>query len=324
MPEPSAGRAGVVRKVSVAVAAAVSSIAVLVGCTAEGMGAGLPGESPPVGEVSDAPPPQPYDIFLGEELGLVEFVQMSLRDRCLADAGYPQNLAASTGRSPEDVAIGLQVSARDFGLRGEEEARRLGFGEDSPGSPARIVSFDPSYDANLERCADQAWERLGADAEQAYLAYYDLLNQLLPYRMEAEEEWPEDLPVRMYDCMAGKGFRIDREAFLASPAYTSFGVTLGSGERGTEEEWAPENDAGTVQVGPAIPPRRYTPTPEESALAVAWTQCIRDTGVGQELLDIALQVQQRYVDRFEARITELNAQLEQVARTATELLAEVG
>lgn len=275
------------------------------------------------GAASEVEPPQPFDIVLGEELGLIEFVQMRLQHRCLADAGYVQNLEQSGELRPTDVTIDLRISLRDFGLRSEDEARRKGFGSDHPGEPARVVSFDPSYEANLERCSREAWDRLDDEAETAYAAYSDLINQLLPYRAEVDAEVPSDQPVRMYDCMVGNGYQVDRDAFLASPSYTTFGVPMGSLEPAPARDWAPEEEPGTVQVGPAIPPRRYTPTQEESALAVAWVQCLDETGVAQERLDVALDLQQRYVDRYESQIVALNEQLEPLARAAAGLLAEV-
>jgi hypothetical protein len=274
------------------------------------------------GGATEALPTQPYDTLRGEELGLIDFAQRRLRDQCLADAGYPQNLEASADSQPGDAFEGLRFTVRDFGPTSEDEARRLGFGADFPGEPARIAGYDPSYGVNLERCDDQAWERFGDDAEEVYAAYLDLFNLLAPYRAELEHEVPEDLPSRMYDCLVDHDYRTDRESFLAEPSYTQFDVPLGTVEHGPEEAWEPDPNSATVQVGPAIPARRYIPTPEESALAVAWYQCLEETGRVAAFFDAAVRVQQRYVDRYETQITELNDRLEPIVRAAAELVGE--
>ena len=50
--------------------------------------------SPPAATGTRMPaqlPPQPFEILLGVEWDLVDRTQMTVRDECLAQAGYPQN-----------------------------------------------------------------------------------------------------------------------------------------------------------------------------------------------------------------------------------------
>src|SRR6266581_1398030 len=58
-----------------------------------------------------ARPAQPYDILHGVDLGLVDFAKQRVFDKCLADAGYPQNKAAFTNKRPGNPLDGLVVSA---------------------------------------------------------------------------------------------------------------------------------------------------------------------------------------------------------------------
>jgi hypothetical protein len=316
-------RVGAPRRVLLAVltiVAATATATATAGC----------GASPPVADSASnqnsrptVRPGQPFDVLLGKESSSIELVRLRIRDRCLADAGYPQNLDNFGSWRPPDPFEPLLVSARSFGPISEEEARRLGFGVDYPGEPARIVSFDSGYDTNLERCEKQAWGRLGNDAKQTMSQYMDLFNLLAPYRYEVDREVPADLPVRLYDCMVKKNYRADREAFLKTPNYTLFDVQFGSVQQGPEEGWQPANRPGTVQVGPAIPPRRYTPTPAEAQLAVAWFQCSKETGRVEAQLAAAFVVQRRFLDRYESRITELNNKVRTLARAVADLLATI-
>lgn len=303
------------RRLSLALLIAVFAAA---GC-AEDSGAS-PVEPGPGNGGATGIPSQPFDILLGGEYNTVEQAHQQIRNRCLADAGYPQNLELFGLWRPPDPFEGLKVSARSYGPTSEDEARRLGFGMDSAGEPARIVSFDSGYDANLERCSTEAWVELGPQAQETMANYMDLFNLLGPYRLEVE--LPEDLPAKLYDCMVGKGYQTDREAFLSMPSYRNYDVQLGSLEHGKEEAWQPKNEPGTVQVGPPIPPRRYKPTAAEVDLAVAWFQCDQQVGWVQAQMAAAFAVQQRYVDRYEAQITELNAQLAALARTAAALASQ--
>ncbi|HEV2784582.1 MAG TPA: hypothetical protein VGX25_34805 [Actinophytocola sp.] len=263
-----------------------------------------------------AEPKQPFDVILGQQVGLIGYAQLKIRDRCLADAGYRQNLDARVAR-PEDPYDFLTVSARDFGPTSEDEARRLGFGNHTGGEPARVVSTDANFDKAAERCAERAWTELGPEARRTLMSYTDLVNTLAPYRHDVDAELPDDLPARMLECMAGRGYHVpDRAAFLKTPNHRLFGVTYGRADSGPEESWQPVRKPGTVEVGPAIPPRRYTPTPEESALAVAWFHCGRSTGKIEAQLAAVQRVQARYVEKYGTWIDELNPRIEELARRA--------
>ncbi len=289
---------------------------ILTGCTAESTPA--VGTVPPADEVSEpSEPGQPFDIILGRQVGLIDHTHMKIRDRCMAEAGYRQNIDTAPTR-PEDPFSFLTVSVRDFGPTSEEEARRAGFGSDTQAAPARVVSTDANFDKAADRCADQAWNEFGPGARQAVTDYSDLVNALAPYRKEIDAELAPDLPAKMFDCMAERGYRApDREAFLKTPRHQLFGVAYGRLDGGAEDAWKPVRKPGTVEIGPAIPVRKYTPTPQESELAVAWFHCGQKTGRTAAQLAAVQEVQQRYVDEHQTWIDELNPVIEELARRAS-------
>ncbi|HEU5470660.1 MAG TPA: hypothetical protein VFV67_08400 [Actinophytocola sp.] len=259
---------------------------------------------------------QPFDIVRSEQVGLIDHAQQRIRNTCLADAGYPHDRDHHLAR-PQDPFGFLTVSARDFGPTSEDEARRTGFGRDFGGEPARVVSTDPNYDAASERCAQLAWDRLGPAAREVRTAYSDLVNALAPYRRDVDAELPADLPGKLMNCMAGRGYAVpDQDAFRKTPSHRLFGIAYGHLETGAEETWEPVRRPGTVEVGPAIPPRRYIPTPAESELAVAWFHCGRETGRVDAQLAGVQRVQARYVEKYRTWIDELNPKVEEMARHA--------
>jgi hypothetical protein len=282
---------------------------VVVGCGADPVPSAPPGSEAPEAK-------QPFDIVRSEQVGLIGHAQQRIRNKCLADAGYPYDRDNLPVRPQHPFAF-LTVSARDFGPTSEDEARRSGFGRDSVGEPARVVSTDPNYNAASERCAQLAWSRFGADALDVLTSYGDLVNALAPYRRDVDAELPADLPARLTDCMTARGYTApDRAAFLKTPSHRLFGIPYGHSETGPEEGWEPVRRPGTVEVGPAIPPRQYTPTPEESKLAVAWFHCGRDTGRVDAQLAAVQQVQARYVEKYRTWIDELNPKVEELAHRA--------
>ncbi|MEV8518076.1 hypothetical protein [Dactylosporangium sp. NPDC051484] len=262
---------------------------------------------------------QPFDIVLGDKVGLIDYAVQRMRDTCMQAAGYPQNLQAIPDR-PSNPYQSLTIKAQDFGPVTEDEARRLGFGHDTQGEPPRVVSFDPNYDLNLDRCKKSAEEKLGTDARETRQSYNGLVNDLLAYRREVTDNVPADLPEKTLRCMESKGYTVaDRAEFLKKPQPQRFGVKFGVLDSVPEVTWTPPQVPGTVQVGPAIPARKYRPTAEESALAVAWFRCGEETGRIKHMVAAASALQLRYVEKYQDRLGELNPKIEALARNAAAL-----
>lgn len=266
---------------------------------------------------------QSFDIFLGQELGLVEYAIRKIRNKCLAKAGYPQNLNGMLA-APTRTFPNLVITERSFGPTSEGEARRFGFGRDAPAQPARVVSFDPGYDKSLARCEEDAKAAIGADVQRVIDAYIDLGNKIqAEYQAHLLKKIGEAKPhvnQELLDCMSTKKYvPTDRSAFLEEPDPKLFGIRFGDLENGGDN-WEPKRVKGTVQVGPPVPAIRYVPTAQESALAVAWFQCRRSTGLSAALHKAASDVQADIVSRHEVQFEELNPQLQTMSRRALTLI----
>jgi hypothetical protein len=288
---------------------------------------GAPNAGPDGGRQLPVGAKRSFDLYLADKAALLGRSMRGMRNRCLAEAGYPQNLRVSAIQSSDsgDEPALDSVSPRMFGPTSDEEARRKGFGRDAPVEPGQVVSFDPNYDRSLETCQQEAWATIGQEAKDVSVGYLDLRNKLSG---EFTNKYGELVRQRMDGLLrkqlacierGGKG-PIRREEFLRGVELKEigrvFGVPLGRLE-GSDPTWAPARIQGTIQVGPPTPARRYVPTSQEADLAVVWFRCSRE--VVDVLLPIAEQVEREVVDRHEAEFAELNPKLEQLARRAAEL-----
>ncbi|MBL6278397.1 hypothetical protein JMF97_19745 [Micromonospora fiedleri] len=290
------------------------SLVLTAGCTSE------PGDVSDAPTIPSDPAEQPYDLFLGEQLGIVDYAQRKVRNQCLAEAGYRQNLEVMAAK-PHNPFGHLIVTARSFGPTSVEEARRLGFGREFPADPPAIISTDPAYDAASEACDRKAWHRIGKDAARTYREYFALGNKLEgPLQAAQDIELPADLTTKLIACLAEQGYRLDDPGqFLKRPLPELFGVELGDfSQEGAQ--WQPNKRPGTVEVGPTRGPLRYDPKPEESKLAVAWFTCRQRTDLTRYQLDAAHKVEDEVVKQNETSFVELNPKLEALARTAAELI----
>jgi hypothetical protein len=277
----------------------------------------------PAGEPESTPPASmSFNMLQGADLATIDLSVRLIRNRCMATAGYPQNLEHMSTR-PQNPLSPILASARGFEPESEQAARQNGFGWDVAAQPARIVSFNPEYDSALERCTNTAWRFLGGEA--ALRNYYDygvLVNAIvMPFSEEVERRIPGDVPAKMYDCMSGRGYEAaDRETFLTRPdPRTSFGVPLGTLNQ-PPDTWRPARISGTVQVGPATPARHYLPTGAESELAVAWFRCSVETGRHQHYRVASEQAQHHLMTSHSAELAELGPMVDDLARRADRLL----
>lgn len=277
----------------------------------------LPQDVPSQGDPSG---PQPVDIYQAEKLGLLDYAQRVVRNKCLAEAGYPQNLNGMGEYTP--LTNYLRFSPRNFiGFTSEEEARTQGFGHDQPAEPARIISFDPNYDAALERCADEAWTGLGPEAEQMYHTYADLANQIsnvLAARMRSVQP---PLTQTLIACLESAGFEFkgarENVGLLELPSRF---VTLGQ-YGGPPDDWQPNPVPGTVQVSGPVPARDWQPSDAERELAVAVYRCDEESGRVDQLWDAHYSAQVEGVSQLESSFAELNPQLDRLAAEASTIIA---
>ncbi|MEU7904933.1 hypothetical protein [Actinoplanes sp. NPDC049118] len=298
------------------VAAAALTLGPLAACSDQGVGA-TPADA--AGQQVE----QPFAIFRGASLGAVDYAQLKVLNQCLADKGYPQNLQVMLA-APRNPFPQLIVTEKTFGPASEEEARRDGFGQDEPAIPPSVVSFDPNYDRASEQCSEDAWKKLSANAKKVYYSYFDLGNSLsMPFHLTVNERMGRARWTKLLSCLADKGYRTnDEDAFYRFPDPGLFGVPIGAGAEDPAASWTPKGVPGTVEVGPATPARKYRPSAQESDLAVAWFRCRRDTGIAKDQMDLVMQVQRGLVAKNESELTELNPQIEQIAKQAATLIGQ--
>lgn len=271
------------------------------------------------GSTTARPAAASFDLFRGDDLGLIDHAIQIVRNKCLADAGYPQNLDVMAS-APTSSFPYMKITPRTFGPTTDEEARRSGFGMDEPAQPGRVVSFDPNYDKNLERCQEKANGEFGAETRKVVNSYKDLGNLLYNEFTGAlgrfVDEELDDVPRKLLDCLDRAGYRpADEAAFLAEPDHRVFGIDFGTVEGG-EDTWSPTRRTGAVEVGPPVPAKRYVPTEAESKFAVAWFGCRREIGLTDQLVERSSTIQAELVDKHESEFAELNSQIEEIARAA--------
>jgi hypothetical protein len=260
----------------------------------------------------------------GKDIGVIDLAARTVRDRCVDDAGFARNLVDLPKEAP-DLLEPVIASARGAEPETEAQARERGLGWDVPAQPARVVSFDPRYDAVLARCTSAAWNRIGARAATTFNSYLDVVNQVTKdFGVRVDARSDPTIPAKMYDCMAAHGYpATDRQAFLSRPDPTvAFAVPLGS--TGGPDTWQPARTPGTVQIGPPVPARHYVPTPAESALAVAWWRCGIDTGRQADYRRASDLAQRALIHENAARLSALIPAIETLARNARKLLSSGG
>ncbi|MFI7552210.1 hypothetical protein ACIBQ2_20955 [Micromonospora sediminimaris] len=275
----------------------------------------------PAADLSAAESDQPFSLFLGEELGQIDYAQLKVRNKCLAGEGYPQNLNIMLGE-PRNPFRHLRITESSFGPASEAEARRIGFGRDSLSAPPSVVSSDPSYDDAYDRCTAEAWRALSDDSQDVYYAYFELGNKLSePLMPLIDEGMGSQWPQKLLSCLASKGHGPkDEAAFLKSPNPALFDVPVGTDAAAGLDFWEPKRMPGTIEIGPAVPASEYRAGPAESRLAVAWFQCRRDTGMAREQLRVAVEVQRDLIEKNEHLFVELNPKVIDLAKQSADLI----
>lgn len=262
-----------------------------------------------------------FDLFLGDKLDLIEYAKRVLVADCMNKQGFPQ-LKQSGIKSYDGNAKILVIDRHRFrGFASEQEARQHGFGRDQAEEPPPVVSSDPSFDAALAACGIEADKALGEDSRATLDAYSDLGNQL----SGSFGAWVRPALAKemgpMLDCLAQRGYKVDdREKYLRNP-YNMRHFNIAPGKLdGAPYDWQPKKKPGTVDVGPPKPHLRYVPSSQEADFAAAWYHCDQSTHRLDNLLEGAQKAESEVVAKFEDKLTELNPEIEAIARKATQLV----
>lgn len=310
----------------VAIAVAYSCLLLATACSGGSDGAGsATGEGVRSGRES-------FSAFPQYKLSMLNYAKAKATAECMSKAGYPQ-LSQASIREPDNSVNELKVTPARFGPPDEGHAKRygFGFGMDIPAQSPSVVSYDAGFDRNLQRCGKQSWQKVGTDAQRVHDTYMELFNTLGQEHdaaLRKHADW-ERLNQALLACLAEGGYKPANVANPLSPgkgrgtgkdsasavAPRNFGVRLG-GPRGDDERWRPTARQGTVQIGPAVPPRPYVPTAGEIKFAVAYAKCNQKLGRTKVLMDRSAEIQDQVMSKHETEISELNNRLDQLVRQA--------
>lgn len=264
-----------------------------------------------------------FDLWLGEEVDFIDYAIRELNAECMAKAGYPQ-LQQAGNQIFAGSSRKFMISIERFrGFKSEADARAKGFGSPQHAELPPVISNDPAFDKQLDECWEQTYAALGSDSKSTLEAYNELGNEMSgEFAAWSRGAIRASLPP-LVDCLEEAGFRVsDRDYFINKLwDIKLFGIPLGKLD-GEPYSWKPSRKPGTVEVGPPIPELEYVPSSEEADLAAAWYRCDQATGRVDRLMAEARAVQPRIVANFASRFAELNPRLEQVAKTAEDLVGK--
>jgi hypothetical protein len=218
----------------------------------------------------------------------------------------------------------LDTAAPDFAVVSDEQARAQGFGRDERVQKANVVSFDAGFDRAFVACRNDAGEEIGHEVAKVERQVADLYNKVGDERVEAmnspKERAETDQAVHaLLACVEQRGFRPVKPGVRTLEA---FGIGRPAGRHEGAEPPAPERKPGTIAVLPAVPARRYVPTPQESRLAVAAAQCARQTGYAERIGAQWTRLLRDALAEHEAEIVELRPKVEQIAKSAARVVGQ--
>lgn len=268
---------------------------------------------------------QPMDLFRAQDIARLRIARTLYVHRCMAENGFPQLVEGTFVPLTSGLFAGLRVRPGMFGPESEEEARTWGYllPRDRPGEaePPVVISFDAAYDSRWDACFAEAIEAL--DTPLVAWERYWAIGSELEYRFHNsfENSEPREVFSAWLECMAGAGYVAgDVDAYMAQMyPPTFFGVVTGTWIGVTPPE-TPKAIPGTVEVLAVGDPGTYIPDEDEVQLALADVACKESTGFWQALVPPLLEAQADIMEDFEAELIELNEQLDEAFRRASEMV----
>jgi hypothetical protein len=272
----------------------------------------LAGCSSTAGAAGNGPTSDPYDAYRVADLQTIDGAHKLETYECLADGGFPQLLENDPDPQGGDLSQGLDAG-EDLWFASEDQARTNGFGHDEPGSIARFQLADPAYHALTDQCTASAWQKLGPDAEQTMVSYAQLGNKLRSGTFKTIDRKFPEFRDRIFDCLKKEGAPVSQQE--GNEWGISFNLPLGS----LEGEAQQKTEGLQTGFSEATPERKYLPTPEESRVAVQVHRCAVDTGVKDEVRELAYRDRDKTIATVEVALTELNEKIAGLANTAAAL-----
>ncbi len=297
------------------VALVVSVTVLAVGCTAEA------GSEHSVSRVSADR--MSDDVFHSAEISLIRYVENKLIADCMERNGFPQLNLAGVEEHPGTFDY-LVPKAPDWAIRSDEQARLLGFGSNSRPEAAQVLGNDIGDAEVNNQCRAETQNLLGQDSDETVSQAYSFANTIsgevadsLYYKDTAEARELKSVSVSFMDCLEQRGLRLSGEG---ERTLDSYGLFQKEGHFEGPEPKRPEPEPGSVVIVPAVPERRYVPSPEEADLAVLVAQCARQAGYADKFFELILRVTQVAIGKHEAELTELTPKIEALAETAAKLV----
>ncbi|HEX6352230.1 hypothetical protein [Actinophytocola sp.] len=295
----------------------VTGVVVAGGCTSDAEPAHTPSRVP-AERMSD-------DVFHSDEISLIEYTKNKLIADCLERNGYPEKNQAGVQEHPGTFDY-LVPKASDWATRSDEQARLLGFGENSPAEAARVMGLEEGYTKASDDCRAEAAAELGPDSVETVSQASEFANSIASeiaavlYDGDgAEAKELTSLYVPVMDCLETKGYRPSQQGERNLEAYGAFEK---KGRLEGPEPARPAPASGRITVLPPVPERRYVPAPEEAELAVSLAQCARQTGFADKEFALRLRVTRAAIGKYEAELTELTPKVEALAKRAAKLVGQ--
>ncbi len=232
----------------------------------------------------------------------------------MADRGFPQFLEYQIPDEAVTVVDDIGLDPHTFGPVTESEARTQGYSPllGLPPDFPQVVAQDEAFDRALAECRQRAWSGLDPAAEDTVRSLERLAESLHNAFMDtlrASDEF-QALHDARASCLAEAGFPArDGVGVWLRPGPESFPIEFGEVEISPGSN--PEVTAGGVVV--VYPPdRRYVPTRQEVALALADVECRRRLDFDRQVADVAAAIQRDLLADVEANIAELRITLDRI------------
>jgi len=240
--------------------------------------------------------------------------------KCYASNGYPQFLEvlpeqkqdSFRGRADTpDFSTTFASLSESRWFANEDQARRMGLGKITNPTPRSVFVTDTSFLGVKETCQTSTMKRLGIDAK-TFQSYIELGNRLAETLGQLGNGNLNSSNDKVFDCLKQKGHSVDKNGPNKDPNWgADFGITLGKVSESQSEETA-DSSPGPVTIKPAES-QTYTPTADESKLAVDLYRCSLETGVKADWDKQVADAKQKALKANETQLTDLGPKIKQLA-----------
>lgn len=278
-----------------------------------------------VGDAND-----PFDAYLAADLLAINSALRELDYKCYADNGYPQYLDVLPAQKANDfrssaLTPDLETTFASFSalpwFESEESARATGYGHSYPAMDPVIFATDPALVEVIKECRGETMQKVSG-SEELLGEYSQLGNTLTEAIIVAAKQNKAPLTDKVFACMAKGPYAVDANGPNKSDDWgVDFGVPLGSQP---QPEFAAPPKGSTTQVLPGSPAKVYVPTAQESDSAAEMHRCSLESGAQEVWLKAMMTAKEAAVAENEAKLTELNPAIKELAKSAAMALQTKG